>query len=610
MRSVRPALIVALLVTLVAAGCGIPDDSAVVPVGPGPSRGTSLGDDLGPPKKLRTDTIDKSAFLTNFLSAAAGDYDSATDEVKKFMSPDAAATFKPTASTDIRVVHLEERPLINPDDPNATLQVRQVGTLNEAGVLRPSGSLETGTKYTITIGTVDGQAGLFVTKMSQPALLLSDTALAEFYTPRTIYFWNNDKTGLVPDVRYMPTSVPKEQQPTVILSWLIGGPPEWLQPAVVALPTGTKPLGVVPAVTKGTMQINLSSQALPPDYTSKDPGALTRLQEQLRWSLRLNLPPAMELNVQGVEPQTYHGDDYLDSNALHRRPPDPERFVVYDGQIRRLGRAPNSSEALPVVGAAANRGVQMAAFGASRSLMYAALVAKDTGGNPVLRVGSAAPGKQAATLRQIPLRGSVGRPVWAVSPPVGTADGTFGLITANGRLYSFPPDGRTISPVGGVTNVSAVAVAPDARRVAVISSGRLYLAVLSDEDGLQLSTPTLIRTQMINLTGVDWSDEGTLVVSGLRPDNDNRVAIMDVSIDGAVQNLRLPDLGSRTLSHLTAYPADPAGNGSTEVPVAYESNGAAYDESSSEKKIGVGELAPPVTNPRAALQLTAPFFLS
>jgi hypothetical protein len=601
-RSARPALIITLLVALMATGCGIPDNSAVVPVGPGPSKGTPSGDDTSPTKSLRTDTIDKTAFLQNFLSAAAGDYDSATDEVKKFMSRDAALSFKP-ASTDIKVVHLVEKPLINPGQPDASIKVRQVGTLDAAGVLTPSGSAGTTSDYQISVGTVEGQTGLFVTKAPQ-ALLISDTALASFYIRRTIYFWNTDHTGMVPDVRYMSLSVPREQQPTAVLTWLINGPADWLKPVVDTLPPGTKLVGVVPAVSNDTLQINLSSPALD---TSKDPDALDLLQKQLRLSLRANLPGALELNVDH-DKQTYRDHDYLGSDALYRRPDEPERFAVYDGQVRRLNRSPNAAEAVPVT-AAANRNVQMASFaGASTSRIYTALVVKDTAGKVDLRVGSTAVGKQATVNKVGGLTAPIGRPVWAVSPPVGTADGTFGLVTANGRLYTFPPDGTPVSQVGGVGHVTAVAVAPDARRVALISGGALYVAALSTEDGVQISSPTLIRTDMLGLTAVDWGGEATLVVSGRQPD-DNRVAVMDVSIDGASQTARLTELGSNTLSYLTAYPANPSQNGGS-VPVAYQQNGGAFDEFSSSRGIGVADLAQPVTNPRPGAQVTAPFFLN
>ena len=46
---------------LLLGGCGIPDDTDVVPLRPGPSTGVSSGDDLSPTRNMRADTTDKAA---------------------------------------------------------------------------------------------------------------------------------------------------------------------------------------------------------------------------------------------------------------------------------------------------------------------------------------------------------------------------------------------------------------------------------------------------------------------------------------------------------------------------------------------------------------------
>jgi hypothetical protein len=608
----RFALLVAVLATLLAGGCGIPDNSTVVPVGPGPARDQSSGDDSTLVKPSRTDTQDRATFVANYLTAAAGDYDSAIDAVKKFMSPELAATFKPT-QPDLKVIRVDGSPLVNPDEPRVTVDAEMVGTLDGAGVLTPASTPEK-IKYEIDVGTVEGQSGLFVTGVKQNWLLLSATALSGFYAKRTIYFWNTDHTGLVPDVRYMPQSVPSEQQPTEVVGWLIGGPSSLIKGVAESLPPDTRSIGNVTAVSNDTLQISLSGQALPDDLTPAErQEALTRLQEQLRWSLRPNMRDAatLELNIEHQPTQTYGGADYLTANAAYRTVGQPQRFVVYDGQVRRLSRSYRASDPIPVVPPAANRSVRMAAFGASATRDYAALVVNESQGRPTLRAGSAAIGDVAA-LGRLRLANPIGRPVWAVSPPVGKADGTVGLVPAGGRLYWFAPDGRSAAVVawpGGPGAITTVSVAPDARRIALIAGGRLYLATFSNDDGVQMSPPVPIQTQMTHLTGVDWSAEGTLVVSGTKAAS-GRSAIMDVSIDGAEQTDRLADLGEATVSYLVAVPASPTENGELGVPVAYTlGTSAAYDESSA-NKLDVKDLAQPVANPRAgAASPTAPAFL-
>jgi hypothetical protein len=214
-----------------------------------------------------------------------------------------------------------------------------------------------------------------------------------------------------------------------------------------------------------------------------------------------------------------------------------------------------------------------------------------------------------ATLRRIPLSAPVGRPVWAKA--LGGEEGTIGLVTAGGKLYSFADDGSDLARVewpGGPRQITAVAVAPDARRVALLAGGRLYVAALSSSDGTVLSSPHPVHTELQGLTAVDWSSEGLLAVAGVRPDS-QRVAIAEVSIDGAAQNERLPDLGSNSVTYLTAVPADPARGEETSGAIAYVLSDSAYDELNPDP-IEVADLAEPVADPPKDVVPSAPFFLN
>ena len=138
--------------------------------------------------------------------------------------------------------------------------------------------------------------------------------------------------------------------------------------------------------------------------------------------------------------------------------------------------------------------------------------------------------------------------------------------------------------------------------------------VFFDDGLLTLSQPVAIYTDLNRLTAVDWRDDGTVVVSGVRPDT-NHVAVMDVAIDGATQwhagygdpgsGFRLGDLGSNPLTYLTTYPST-----GTALPMAYQLNNGGYDESSSEKRMTLADLAQPLPNPKTTGQVTAPFFLN
>ena len=596
----------ALAAALLLGGCGIPDDTAVQRVGPGPSTGAAAGEDVAPQERNGRDTTSSAAtFVRYYLEAAAGDPNTALERVKQFLSPSAAATFK--ASADLRVIHLVEDPLINPGSDEVTLQAKTVGVLGHNGILDPVTDGSTN-EYKLTVSSINGKSGLFVTN-APSVLLLSDTALNTFYERRTLYFWNLEHTGLVPDMRYLSRDVPREQKPNEIIKWLVDGPAEWLDDAVEQLPEGTQLVGNVPAVSDDKLQINLTGQAVqPPD----DPAALDRLRRQLMWSLRPNLlPRTLELRVGSQEQNDYDDSDYLTSNAAYGLESVPERFVIYNNQVRRMSRYPNATDAIPVLPPEANHNVKAAALAASGTRQYAALVVA-AAGRSGLRVGSAPPDEQTDLIPVSLPGGSPGQPVWAITSDDPQAP-AIGLITVGGRLYSFTSDGAPVSSVawpGPSGSITAVAVAPDGRRIALVAAGTLYVGALSTSgDGLQLLAPKRILTPTLRqVSAADWSSETMLTIAGTRADR-NRVAIVDVAIDGAEEQERLGDIGTEVVSYLSAYPVGPTSGAQLSGNVAYVANGAAFDVVTAPVRIGVGDLADPVTSPPAGVVPTAPFFL-
>jgi lipoprotein LpqB-like beta-propeller protein/sporulation and spore germination protein len=596
-------MVAALLAALILSGCGIPDNSPVLPVAPGPSTGTSSGDAVTPTLPSREDATTPSRLVLDYLEAAAGNPVDAAARVKGFLSPATATAFKPQPNV-VRVIHPVEDPLNNPGSNEVSFKAWQVGTLSDNGILSPS--TDSGiAQYNFRVEEIEGQRGLFVAK-APAMLLLTDDALARYYELRTIYFWDTEHTVLVPDVRYMAKSTPLEQQPTEVLTWLTAGPSPWLEDAVEPLPEGTASIGNVPAVSNDKLQISLTAQAVPQDDKT---GAVDRLRRQLMWSLKPNLPRILELKIGHQLVGDWEQTDFLSSNASYGLTENPERFVVYEGRIRRLSRSAYPADPVPVLPVEANRNILMAALSRSNDRSYAAVVVNDRG-KAVLSVASARPGER-ATLRTVAVPGALGRPVWAVTP-VEPEGGGIGLVPAGGRLYSFGAAGGAARPVvwpgAGRPAISVVAVAPDGHRVALVAGGRLYLSVLvAGGDGLQLAPPMEVRTPMSKLTAVDWSSEGWLVVGGTGPGD--RVAITDITLDGARISPRLDDLGTEQISYLTAYPANPVNLQQHSDSVAYAAGGGAYDALAEATKISFRDLVnPPASSPNGATP-TAPLFL-
>jgi hypothetical protein len=600
----RPLIAVVLAGTLLAGGCGIPDSSEVRPLRQGPV-GSEVNPAVAPPDRpFREDTTNVKDFVTNFLTVAAGDPATAADRFKKFLSPRAATTFKQTDA--IKVIHVVGEPLINPDNPEVTVKYRDVGQLKQNGQLEASTN---GVEQVLAldIGDVNGESGLWV-RTSPQSMLLSDTALDKFYQRQTIYFWNQEGTGLVPDLRYLPRDLPETQRPTEIIDWLTDGPQSWLGGVTKALPDGTRRIGVVP-VTNQTLQLSLTAQALPQEDRA---GALQRLQQQLRWSLRPMPAATLELSVDH-EAHTYSDDDYLPANPAYQ-PTETERFAIYKGQIVRLARSARSGDPVPIIRPQDNRSIASAALAVSGNRSYAALVVNESNGRKALKVGATGTG-DLATLSRASLSGTVGQPVWARSPN-GTDENTHGLITIGGKLYGFPATGFTSKrrlptpiqwsnspPPGAIT---AVAVAPDAHRVALIAGGTLYLSGLSLGDGgLELGPTTPLRTELRQLTAVTWSTETSLTLAGLRRDSD-RYALMDVLVDGSRQTNR-QDLGSNPVTSLTSRPANPVRSAESNGTVAYTISNSGFDEQKA-TPLTPDDVAEKDPKPGDA-RPTAPFFL-
>jgi hypothetical protein len=601
-RRLRTLLAVPLVAALLAGGCGIPDSTEVQRVGPGPSTGVSTGEDVTPTRHDRLAGSDPATFVRYYLEAAAGDPNTAMERVKQFLSPTAASSFEPAA--EVRVVHLVDTPLVNPGSVDVLLRAQTVGVLNHNGILDPAadGSAQ---EYTFTVSSTSGQTGLFVTK-APPVLLISDDALDRFYERRKLYFWNHEYTGLVPDERYLPRDLPSEQQPNEIIKWLIAGPSPWLGNAVETLPEGTALDGNVPAPSGEKLQINLSGQAVrPPDDQAK----LDRLRRQLMWSLRSGQWRTLELKVGNQNSVEYTGTDYFTSNAAYALETTPERFLVYNGQVRRMSGSPYASDPVPLLRPEDNRFVRAAALAGSGSRRFAALVV-NSGGREELRVGAGAADEKVALTKISLPKGTTGQPVWAITSTEPRAP-AIGLVTVGGRLYSFTSESVQLTKVDGAGDgITAVAVAPDGRRVALVSRGRLSVAALSTSGASVRMLPSeqILTAPLKQVSAVDWSSETWLTVAGGRADK-SRVAIFEMTIDGSFVSERLADIGTESVSYLTAYPVSPVSGTDSSDTIAYVANGDAFDVLSDPVRIGVGDLAVPVPNPPSGVKPTSPSFL-
>ncbi|MDG4833081.1 LpqB family beta-propeller domain-containing protein [Solwaraspora sp. WMMD1047] len=587
------------------AGCGIPDQTDVQIDGRGPEPGTGAGDGTGSAPPGRLDAGDEvGQFAVNFLAAAAGEASGAYERVNAYLPEGRRHKPKPVNEVAINVVRLIDgapRFTDSADGPSTvTIRVAQVGVLRADGAITEPKLSDT--EYTFTVGRIEADpdrpgsgSGLYVLD-PPPVLLMSTDALGSYYLGRTIYFWNADRTALVPDLRYMPVAVPSARQPTEVLNWLTGGPSEWLAGTAVQLPEGSNLIGnVTVAESGGRAEVNLSVNAGELD----DEAELDQLYNQLAWSLRENLRGDLELKIQGQQRKVADIADHLDANPLYRVTRTPEPFCVYAGELHPLAR-PGVASTVPVADEA-NRNIRSAALARDGDQVWAALVTP-AGDRWRLRAG-AGTGNVSSFVDSTTTFATMGRPVWLKgSDPTDPT----GLVVADGRLYRFGLDAvftevRLPNAAGAVT---AVGAALDGHRIAFVAGNKLYVASLSTEgDTVTAGRARRLASTPREITGVDWNGENSLELAGV---NDDQTSIYQTTTDGASERAIIPRVQVAGVTHVAAYPNNPVVLSPGGSPM-YEGSGIAY---SAGDRITAEEVTGETENPDGDEgNPTAPFFL-
>ncbi|GAB3220763.1 hypothetical protein GCM10027452_41350 [Micromonospora halotolerans] len=575
-RRALAALLAGALLPAGLVGCGIPNESEVQVDGSGPAAesGAVNGSPARPP--TRSDSVEPGPFIENYLrAAAAGEREQAYARAKEFIAQESKSLLpekQQSSEIELTVVRLREKPEVTPPNnqgtSRVTVKVQQVGVLRADGTLAPPEALDT-----------------------EYVLLVSDTALREYYRSRTIYFWNPDRSRLVPDLRYLPSSVPAERRVTEVVKWLTGRPSDWLASGVTGLPDGTRPINNATGAD-GHWEVNLTM-----------PGAnnerLGLLATQLAWSLP-ELNGQLDLKIQNQKRRTVDLQQERAGHAAYPTGGVPARFSVYDGAIRPLAIGNEPRAAVPL-SPADNRNVVSAALAHAGDQVLAALVVTDTARRQRLRVGS---GPDPVTVFNSGARafGAIGRPTWLRSMD---KDHPAGLVAADGKLYRFD-DAAAMSVVRLAVPGPVVAVAGslDGHRIALVSGGVLYVAAVSVDGGVvSVGQPRRVVTLLTGISAVDWLTENELVLAGNEPDR--RPAIHQVSVDGGEETALERDIGAE-VTQLAAYPGGAVG-GLPSLSYMYEANRAAFRNNPPD--IIKREQVLDVPAGSRATNPTAPFFL-
>ncbi len=606
-------------VTAVTAGCGVPGSGPPVVVGAAPRLGART--DTTPVSPAGPERANDAQQLVDlYLQAAAWGnavttdrpraVEEAAERARRFLTPQAASQWRPGT----RLTVVQRRFGAQATLPNRAVRVDV--TLQTVGVLTNQGSVlatpPVSVTYPLEVMPSDDGHG----RINNPpdGMLLSSEGLRLLYETEPVYFWDTLGRTLVPDLRYLAKAVEQEKRPNEVVSWLLEGASSWLRPAVLPLPPGVELRDRV--VARGSsadspLLVNLTAKA-----AGVDPDQLRRLLIQLQWSLRPFGGP-VQLSIEGRSPQISVSQTEL-ARANRAVPAqssvtfDPLRYCVVGGQVRPVA---GQGQTVPAIPAEINTQVLSAAINSSQS---AALVRPDQPGWQRLWITSLDRG-DLASARYLPtdmMARAMSRPVWLSAPSAQV------LVAADDAVWVVSPTGqsRRLSLPDKTLKVSAVAVAPDGRRLALISGGRVYLApLLFDADTeVQVGQGYEVASGLTENVGVAFSREDRLIAAGR---NGATAGISEVTVDGAVvELLNLNNISALSITRVVAYPLDPT-KGIRGI-VMIEANDQAYHVYSGQVEqvtveipvaptpVVSGSATPqPVTPPVPASVPIAPFFV-
>jgi hypothetical protein len=592
----RVALVALLGAMLVLAGCGLPSHTGPKYAGPAQSAAPTQSEKRPPSPD---DAITASTLLTLFLQASVGgnldtDKDGQApnhetrERLRQFMTEDMAKSWKPSGGlTVIQDPEMNEEPKDGRTQIN--LKVQPIGKLDENGVFTPGAH-----SVPEKLITIDNPSpGKFRFSGGVPnEMYLTVTGLKNWYEWQPIYFREagTERKSLVPDLRYMPTTLSPAKRIDKVLDWLNAEPSPWLRNVVAAWPDAYAS-NDNPVIENGVVRVNLGSKAAP---LGSNIDELSRLARQIRWSIPDNLE--VRLTIEGQR-NNATSDGWEADNVAHQRAtpaPGPDKFCISGGVVRSVN-IPLTGELPLFAKGGQNERVLSAAI--NSQLNRAAFVRLEgTGANAKRRLWvsstespMANPPKYDVVEQLVLTRPS--RPAWVdyPAPRLLISDGTklWASTDANARRFDevTSKDGLALGPI------TAFSVAPEGRRIAFIAGGALMVAGLHLEGGnkLLIGTPQRIVTSLGDTQGVGWLSETTLAVGGKpspAPVTVPRYSLVAITIDGA-EETPLPLGAKRPASQedVTAVVAQPSGPlapralSMTQIRVSamVETNGAARE---------------------------------
>lgn len=578
--------LVACSLALVLAGgltaCGVPQWTDVVTEGSGPgAEPAGVSVPRVPPGP--DDARNEEQLVHYFLQAAAADPGNAVEQLRPFIHSSQRDDYRP--NQQVRVVRLAKEPLLTDEGSGkrVKLTVQPLGILND-GMVEPRTDRQT-VDYEFQVvpdpAIVDEQVGQGVERVRYRVvgppndILLDQRALAErgYLRPTSIYVWDDDNNLLVPDLRWLPTAASPAQAVHAKLEWLIDGPAPWLD-SMSGLPGNLELQGNPVWREDRRLEVAFTTSEVLGEEV------LRRIDTQVWWTLRDLLPErsTVSLTINGESRQITGA--HASARSIRYREA-PASFVLLGDSLVPYVSGDTTPPDLPLPS-----DTESAALTGRGQDATLALVHPTGEGRLRLSIATAA-GILETDLTAVR---AMSRPVW-LRHPSGT-----GLVVADGTLYRFTAGETAVQEVivpGLSGDITALAVAPDGRRLALVADGALWVASLVRRaDSIGVNEPQRLPTAFTDVSGVAFIQENWIAIIGRDADEGRRV-LVEVTVDGAYeQELPNGDLGApQTVANLVGYPGDPDSfNPRGSLMYEFEDYAVRYDYPRGPSKIEVEEL--------------------
>ncbi|ASU77657.1 hypothetical protein CDG81_04290 [Actinopolyspora erythraea] len=470
--------------------------------------------------------------VRSFLDATAeptNDYEAA----RLYLTERAAESWKvPQELVIVNSVDTIPKPVKSADDDSASLVQLDV---HQRGRLRPDHSFVSDEKdISLTVRVERRSDGQWRITDPPEMLLVNRKEFINNYRSVSVYFLDQQRDGVIPDVRWVRQN-PNSTLPARVISLLLSGPSKSFGSAMnTAIPEGTTTGSNVSETKNGALLVDLRDLG---ELSSKKKRLIAA---QVVLTLRGVRTARVKLQHEGAPllsgSDSVRPSDVSEYEQQNEVPRDVEPLAVVDEKLRVF-----SEQAPPVPGPAGDGSYEITNAARSDDGSRLAAVERADEEGVDLRVGA-----YGGALRKLPIHGSfMTRPTWRGESEVWTVvDGERVMRATRDESgsWSVTEVDSGAFPDGG--SIDALRIARGGTRLAAVVNGRIVVAGIAGSGSeVLLQRPTTLTGGPgdTEIKGVDWlSGDSLVAITG-----SDDVPVVKVSIDGffwpTYQSLNLRD---------------------------------------------------------------------